>query len=196
MKKLTGSLYKEGETATNYNDSDYVELPIGAYVCKIVEVEDKEEWSSLAIYLDIAEGDYKGYFEKIYERTGAWVCRVFAKYTDRASSLFKKFCKAVNASNPGYLFNPFEDGTNADERTLIDKQVGMVFHIEEYRKADGSLGAVRTGQFPGFIRIEAAREGKFNQKLLERKELPTETPKTVPGFVAVNEDVVEGIQFN
>lgn len=172
MKKLKGNLYKEGETVTNYNDQDdFEQLPAGAYVCTITSVRDIEDKEYLYVEFDIAEGEHKDFFKRLNERINFWGGRVNLSYSDRnVARSFDKPCKTINANNPGFEFNPHEDGKNSDERTLIGKKIGVVLHEEEYEKD----GKVRTSMatYPwGIILIDKLKAGDFNKKLLDKKPL-------------------------
>lgn len=129
---------------TNVQEStDRERLAAGAYVCKITEVEDVPinpntgKGDYLRIHYDIAEGDFAGYYEGIREAHPDWtfVGSYIRSYKEAALGMFKRFCSAVSKSNGNYVF----DGkTNADEKTLIGKRIGLVLQEEEYIGNDGS----------------------------------------------------------
>ena len=64
--------------------------------------------------------------------------------------------------------NPYGDGKNSDEKTLIGKIFWVVLHEEEYEKNDGSIGTRITASATAFINEQQAKDGKFNKKLLEK----------------------------
>lgn len=168
MKKLKGNLYAPNETVQNYNDGSFEQLPAGVYRCKICLVRDDPEKEYLYVEYDIAEGEHAGYFERLSDRAGFWGGKIFLSYKDKAESLFKRALKAINATNGSYLFNPFSDGKNADEKTLIGKTFWVVLHEEEYEKSDGTIGSRMTASATAFLNESQAKEGKFNKKLLEK----------------------------
>lgn len=189
MKKLKGNLYKEGETPTNYTDTEYERLEPGAYVCKIVQVRDEEDKEYLYVEYDIAEGPNAGYYSRLQDRANFWGGRIYLSYKDKASNLFGRACKVINNANAPYVFNPFGDGKNADEKTLIGKLFGLVLHEEEYQKNDGSIGSRLNASATGIIDTEKAKTGKFNQKLLDRVPLKNTTstaPANTPDFMDVD----------
>lgn len=191
MKKLEGNLYKQGETVNNYSDSSFETLEPGAYICEIVDVIDHPDQEFLEIGYDIHEGALKGYFQRLSDRFSFWGGTFRAYYTDKAKDVFfAPFCKHINASNKGLEFNPFSDGKNADEHTLKKKLIGVVLHREIYTKADGSIGTRCSTDIKGVISVEAAKEGKFNKKLLADVDRTTDNN----GFKPVKEEV-EGILF-
>lgn len=188
MKKLKGNLYAPNETVQNYNDGSFEQLPAGVYRCKICQVRDDPEKEYLYVEYDIAEGDHAGYFERLSNRAGFWGGKIFLSYKDKAESLFKRALKAINATNGSYLFNPFSDGKNADEKTLIGKTFWVVLHEEEYEKSDGTTGSRMTASATAFLNESQAKEGKFNKKLLDkvaaRKSTATSPSGTdVPDFL-------------
>lgn len=188
MKKLKGNLYAPNETVQNYNDGSFEQLPAGVYRCKICLVRDDPEKEYLYVEYDIAEGEHAGYFERLSDRAGFWGGKIFLSYKDKAESLFKRALKAINATNSSYLFNPFSDGKNADEKTLIGKTFWVVLHEEEYEKSDGTIGSRMTASATAFLNESQAKEGKFNKKLLDkvaaRKSTTTSPSGTdVPDFL-------------
>ena len=188
MKKLKGNLYAPNETVQNYNDGSFEQLPAGVYCCKICQVKDEPDKEYLYVEYDIAEGEHAGYFERLSDRAGFWGGKIFLSYKDKAESLFKRALKAINATNGSYLFNPFSDGKNADEKTLIGKTFWVVLHEEEYEKSDGTTGSRMTASATAFLNESQAKEGKFNKKLLDkvaaRKSTATSPSGTdVPDFL-------------
>lgn len=90
-------------------------LPKGGYVCKIVKVEEgksKNGNDTVYIYLDIAEGEYAGYFLERYKKqtdpaTAKWPCVysqiVLDTTTKQASKGFKTFITSCEKSNAGFV---------------------------------------------------------------------------------------------
>lgn len=124
-------------------------LPAGGYKCTIVKAYEDTSKSGrpmLDVCLDIADGDYKGYFSRLYrsrkelnDRDGKetrWPCIMYILADEEAVGRFKGAVKAIEESNPGYSW----DGSGWDESTLKGKAVGAVFREEEYEKRDGSIG--------------------------------------------------------
>lgn len=187
MKTLKGNLYAPNETVQNYNDGSFEQLPAGVYCCKICQVKDEPDREYLYLEYDIAEGEHKGYFERLSDRAGFWGGRIYLSYKDKAESIFKRALKAINVSNGSYIFNPYGDGKNSDEKTLIGKIFWVVLHEEEYERNDGSIGTRITASATAFINEQQAKEGKFNKKLLEktsaRKRDNAPTTAETPDFM-------------
>ena len=187
MKKLKGNLYGPNETAQSYNDEQYEQLPPGLYYFKFCQVKDEPDKEYLYMEYDIAEGDHKGYFERLSNRAGFWGGNLRLYYTSKAENIFKRALKAINTANGTYEFNPFDDGKNADEKTLIGKNFWAVIHEVEYEKANGEIGSRMSVESTAFISDKKGREGNFNKKLLDkvvRKSNATSTNSTdVPDFL-------------
>ena len=56
MKKVDLSKVKEAGSGS------YKRLPVGGYVLRILKVVDVPEYNRLDFYYDIAEGEYKDYY--------------------------------------------------------------------------------------------------------------------------------------
>lgn len=187
MKTLKGNLYAPNETVQNYNDGSFEQLPAGVYCCRICQVKDDPIREYLYVEYDIDEGPFKDYFSRLSDRAGFWGGRIYLSYKDKAESIFKRALKAINITNGSYVFNPFGDGKNADEKTLIGKIFWVVLHEEEYEKNDGSTGTRITASATAFINEQQAKEGKFNKKLLEkttaRRQAAASTSAETPDFM-------------
>lgn len=122
---------------TNVKEAgDFSRPAPGAYICTIKKVEDNTEKEYLMITFDITEGDYAGYYDQLREDHPDWSDPglYYRSYRSTALGFFKRFCSAVSKSNPGFNF----DGqTNADEKTLAGKKIGLVLREEEYYGNDG-----------------------------------------------------------
>lgn len=167
---------------TNVEEAkDFTGLPAGAYICTITSAEDLPEKEYLKVGVDIAEGEFKGYYSKRKEDHPDWdwgsvgvYCR---SYKEKALGMFKRFCSSVSKSNGNFVF---DGGTvNADEKSLVGKKIGIVFQEEEYYGNDGEKRTrlIVNKEFP--ISDLAA------QKVPKKKELPVEQPTGGP----INEEI-------
>ena len=123
---------------SNVNEAGEFSRPsAGAYICIIRNAEDIPDKEYLRITYDIAEGDFKGYYDDLRGSHPEWNVGTYTRsYKTTALSFFKRFCSAVSKSNGNFVF----DGNtiNADERTLIGKKIGIVLQDEEYYGNDGN----------------------------------------------------------
>lgn len=124
------------DTAAAYTD-DFEVLPAGGYVCGIKQAKKDFSQSGkemLVLCLDIAEGEYAGYFQRQFDSMkeknpdAKWGC-VFRQLTSSVS-FFKGLTTCIQASNQGYTWN-------FDESTLQNKLVGMLFGREQYMNSKG-----------------------------------------------------------
>lgn len=160
-----------------FNDS--TRLPAGAYICVIRNVKDVSEKEYLKVTYDVAEGEYKGYYDSFRENhpDWEWIGSYTKSYKEKALPMFKRFCTAVSRSNAGFVFDG--GAVNSDERTLIGKRLGIVLREEEYY---GNDGEVRT-------RLSVAREFPVDE--LNKQKVPTlkklqQEKQDANGFVGIN----------
>ena len=144
--------------------SDFTRLNAGGYVGIIKSAEDYENEMtgnrSLKICCDIAEGEFKDYFQKSFDsntdENKKWdnnSTRYFG-LSETALPFLKGFITAVENSNPGYKWD-------WDEKKLVGKKVGIVYKYEEYEKQDGSK-AVKTklSQFRSIDKLDQVNQNK------------------------------------
>lgn len=156
----------------------YEELPVGGYVCKIMKAEEKQNRSSgsrLDIYIDIAEGDYRGFYANAYksdtreDKKWSGVFRLNipkedgSKNDDYAINGFNNFIGCVEESNPGYHWA-------WDEATLKDKTVCLVFRREEYQKQNCDYAwSVKPFKVITLENCRAEKFGKYDDKPMKNK---------------------------
>lgn len=163
---------------------EFVKLPPGGYICLVVNAEiaySKAGNPMLTLYLDIAEGEFKGYFGEATKRTqasnpnkrwdtgGVYRQSIFTK-DNKVSPFFKGLLNLLTQDNPGAKVNP-----DAFEPDCFDAAtIGFVFAEEEYKFND-KTGVRVVPKTPKTV--EDIRSGNF--KIPELKNKPAqETPKT------------------
>ena len=114
-----------------------LEVKPGAYIVKILKVEDIQDKEYLKIYFDFYDGEYKGACEKYKKDNGEYphAGSFIRSYKDTATRFFKAFITAVEKSNARTNYR-----WNWDERTLEGKYFVAVFGEEEFEKNDGTIG--------------------------------------------------------
>lgn len=120
---------------SNVQETNDSRLPAGGYVCKYTKVEDVSDKEYLAMEYDIARGEFAGYYSSLSDQLGFWGGKYNRSYKEKALPFFKRMCSAVSKSNNGFVFDA---ETNADEKTLVGKLVGLVLCEEEYIGNDGN----------------------------------------------------------
>ena len=126
------------DTAKTYSETE--KLPAGGYVVKIMAATEETASngnSFLKISFDIAEGEYKGYYERKYrtanENDKKWKGNINlyvpledgSEQDEYTASKFKTSIMNIEESNPGYHWD-------WDEKKLKGKIVGCIFREKEY----------------------------------------------------------------
>ena len=155
--------------------TSFKRLTPNGYSVKILKVEDHPEKEYLKIYFDIVKGDDKGYFKKQYDgdtrKEKKWpnAGTFIRSYKDSAASMFKGFTNAIEKSNKGYQWN-------FDEKTLVNKVVGLIIADEQYQNQKGQ---VRVRNYVAAVRsVETIEKGEYEIPAL--KELTTTKTTTAP----------------
>jgi len=160
----------------------YETLPAGNYIGKVVMVEEaisKTNKEMLKIYLDIAEGEYAGFFQELYRddtrEEKKWPCIVNQLTQDKNGNCnrgLKTFISAVAASNPG--FDPNAVWGDNFCNCFRDKRVGVSFREEEWINQNNekrtSVKAYR------FFAADAIEE--------QEMPLPKLLPESAPSYFA------------
>lgn len=167
-------------------------LPVGGYVCEIKSAKEEVynssngEFRFLVLAIDVAEGEYAGFWKKDYDGNTAddkkWrgTFRISVPKDDGTEQdgwtkrTFGNFIWAVQESNPGYVWN-------WDEKTLKGKKLGVLYRNKEW-EMNGNTGW--TTEAGGAISVDDCRAGKF--KMLKDKPLknrPVLTQNNTPDTV-------------
>ena len=171
MKKVDLSKVKEAGSGS------YKRLPVGGYVLRILKVVDVPEYNRLDFYYDIAEGEYKDYYNERYKantnENKKWGGRFSKSYdanNERALPFFKQFVTAVQNSNKGFVWD------EEHEQQFVKKLVGATFREEEFV---GQNGKVAVSCKPDmFHSVDKIRSGDFT--IREIKRLTTTKATTAP----------------
>lgn len=117
-----------------------VSLPAGGYICTIVGAVDMFSNSGkpmLVLLLDIAEGEYAGYFRRQFENAkektpeAKWNCVYRQLVEGKSLPFFKGLITSIEESNGSFKWN-------FDEKNLIGKKIGAIFGREQYVANDGN----------------------------------------------------------
>ena len=137
---------------------DFKTLPIGAYECVIINAVENHNQdtgkTTLKVMVDIAEGEFKGYYQKRFDENNnadkKWdnnATRYLAFQGDNVS-YFKGFITCIESSNVGYKWD-------WDETKLSGKKICGIFQYEEYEKQDGTKAVkVRLNKFRSLDKIK------------------------------------------
>lgn len=167
--------------------SERENLPVGAYVCKIVTAgvrtykksDGSGSFDRLEVAFDIQEGDFAGHYQKDFDsqrnEDKKWkgVLRLYIPVDDGSEKdewtkrIFKGFTDSLEASNLGYHWD-------WEEKSLKGKMVGILFRNEQW--AMGERSGWKAQPFRA-LAVDAVRGGKFT------------IPKARPNKNAVSIDV-------
>lgn len=175
MIGITG--YKQAE-ATSF--SGLPKLQPGGYVVKILNIKvEPTDWGSrLAIQFDIAEGEFKGFFDKLYKATpDEWEnkkwkgsMRLSIPHNTGDETKFKKslgyFKSQIQAFENSNANLHIDCERDWDENVLKGKVVGALFNEKEWEK-DGKTGWFT--QCKRFVPANDTRSGNFT--IPKREEL-------------------------
>ena len=177
MKKIENYEAVEASTGT------FARPTAGGYICRIIEVEDvplneQGKGDYLKVEYDIAEGEFKDYYNDQYARWGGnWYASFIRSYKEKALGMFKHFTNCVEQSNAGYFWDWNEKG-------LIGKVIGLVIGEEEYKN---NAGEVKTRLVVTQVKtVEEIKNGDFKVPAL--KKLPEASTASVPAFVPAADD--------
>ena len=126
---------------------DFEPLELGGHICKIMKIEETQSRNGkdmIMIYLDIAEGEQKGYYTEQYRNDNRpnkkWGCIVYQLLEDNYGNTnrgFKTFINAVEKSNSGFDQNAIWDEHFCDY--FKNKLIGGIFGREQYENDKGDL---------------------------------------------------------
>ena len=164
MKAFNG--YEEAKEAAKYSGGE--KLPIGAYVCKILNVQyvtgDNGNSDRIDILFDVAEGDHKDFFKKQYDANTSedkkWKGRksIYVPKDDGSEkdgwtkNSFAKWTNAFEDSNDGYKWDWNENKWKGLIVGIVYGQTGTVIEGKEIvyhePRIPCAASAVRDGSAP------------------------------------------------
>ena len=194
--------FKDYATTKAYTDA--TELPKGGYVCKVLNAQVKEGKNGkyVQIAYDIAEGDFKDYFKKLYDakkdEDKKWSTYYFLNIPKDDGSekdgwtkrTFKTFTNALEDSNEGYKWD-------WDEKKWKNKLIGLVFG-ETGTVIEGKEVVYTDCRFP--IEVQTVREGKAPEAKFKARNgygdsKPATTQDGSTEFMNIPDDINEELPF-
>ena len=170
-------------------------LPAGGYVCSILSAKEETfSWGSrLALAIDVAEGDYAGFFKRDFDSNDRedkkWrgIYRVNIPKDDGSEMdawtkrSFGNFIYSVQESNPGFSWD-------WDEKKLKGKKLGVLYRNREW-EMDNRTGW--TTEAAGSCTVEDIHNGKFRLP----KDKPLKHKDTVAAPVLEEVDDEDQLPF-
>ncbi len=180
-----------GFKARKVSNSNFPELPVGGYVCKILSarLENGQYGEQLVITYDVTEGEYANFWKTAYDadtrddKKWSGVCYISVpSETDEEwkRKAFENLIYAVEESNSGYHWDWNELG-------LKGKAVGIVIGEKEKLSRDGtqvftntvargtaSVPDIRNNEFtiPKKKKVKKSESAEFTETKESADELP------------------------
>ena len=157
------------------NGGGFKRIPDGAYIVGIKKVTDNPEKQYLRLELDVCKGEYKNWYQKLYDadkrETKYWPRDgvLVRSYSDKALPFFKGFSTSVTKSNKNFNWE-------WDEQKLVNKVFGVVIGTEEYERQNGGIG--KRPYIASVHSVETIEKGEYEIPAL--KELTTTKATTAP----------------
>ena len=157
------------------NGDGFKRIPDGAYIVRIKKVTDNPEKKYLRLELDVCKGEYKNWYQKLYDadkrETKYWPRDgvLVRSYSDKALPFFKGFITSVTKSNKNFNWE-------WDEQKLVNKVFGVVIGTEEYERQNGGIG--KRPYIASVHSVETIEKGEYEIPAL--KELTTTKATTAP----------------
>ena len=157
------------------NGGGFKRIPDGAYIVGIKKVTDNPEKQYLRLELDVCKGEYKNWYQKLYDadkrETKYWPRDgvLVRSYSDKALPFFKGFITSVTKSNKNFNWE-------WDEQKLVNKVFGVVIGTEEYERQNGGIG--KRPYIASVHSVETIEKGEYEIPAL--KELTTTKATTAP----------------
>lgn len=190
---------------------EFQALPKGKYVCKIRQVAEVTEedrnghkWRKFVILYDIAEGEYKDFYDKQFKAEketnpkAKWRGVFKQNMDDKGTPWLKGVITAIERSN-NITFQWDKEG---NEKTLIDKKFGGLFGRRQYEKNDGKR--VMVTELRNIRSVAGLTEAEVPEDILLSDEPVGRPPQTQvapqssvgDGFMNIPDGVEdEGIPF-
>ena len=141
------------------NDGTFRQLPADGYVVKVVDVIDEPDKERVWLVIDIAEGEYEGYYADAYGIQHPNAHRILMSYKPTALGMLKGRLKLIDACNPGF------DSAAAFEADKWELFHGRVFGLAcGHQLYESNTGETR--EKPDWFHakwktVDAIRDGKF-----------------------------------
>ena len=182
----------------------FQQLPKGAYVVRIKAAKEEEnksgKGSHLKIAFDIAEGEYRAFYENMYngqaDENKKWpndATYMLNIPTDSSESYiwdnWNTFFADLEDSNNGFVFA-------GDPKTLKDKLIGGKFHIEQTEYNGKIYNHTRLKWTCVAADVRNGKAGALpNDKLIAGSATPNAPKTDANGFMEIPEGMDEEVPF-
>lgn len=150
------------------------QLPAGAYVCAIMDVEQNDAKEYTVLTFDIMEGPKAEFF-----KNSQYPPRMWLSWKPSALGMLKGRLEKIQADNPGF---DAMAAFNNNAQLFVAKKCGVVFRAEEYvdkRTGEVKMGSPRPDRI---VPVSDVRAGKV--KAPDPKTLSDEDVARLGGYRA------------
>lgn len=146
------------ETFNNVEESTggFKRLPVGGYVCKIIDAIDDPKNEFVKIIFDIAEGEHKGFFADDPE----WTHTTRVYYKGGAAGMYKRFYMNLSRDNASFDLATYEQ-TPTYVGMFKNLLFGAVFREYKYIGQDGTPKTLV--EIGNTCRVDDIRKNKFEE---------------------------------
>lgn len=172
-------------------DSDFARLPVGGYVCRILKMEESTSRNGqpyVIVFFDIAEGEQKDFFEKLYRRDKSSASREADAKWRGTYNLFPLTRDGLtNPSFKGMMScieksNDCQVDWHSDYNQFKGRLVGLMFREEEFEHGTGSRRRVGVAVRPFAARtVDFIRSNSFDMPRRRTLSDKAYTPAPVRG---------------
>lgn len=166
----------KGYNEVSESNGDYQKLPAGGYVCRIINVElgERNGRPQIRIAVDIAEGEYAGYFARQnrdkWSKSAVFTRYIYDESEKHITSALKSLLANIERSNADFAL---DDLTRFNENSLVGKLCGFTFGEREYEHNE-KIYTTTEVKFP--TTVDKIRSGNFKTPPIQPLEVAYPSP--------------------
>ena len=161
------------------SDGNFKPLPAGPYVASIVDAIDHADRENVEVIFDIAEGEFKGYYDDDFGKKHPYAHHFYMSYrTEGGLRMTKARLMRIKDSNPG--FDPFAAWDAGRLDMFKNRLVGV--NLQEEEKPSGKT-VLEVCQV---VSAQDVRDGKV--KVRPKKELEGKPSSSTSGSMPADDD--------
>ena len=135
------------------------QLPVGAYVARITDVEDHPRDEYLLVTGDVAEGEHAGHYSDDFGKRNPYTHQFRRYYSEKSARFFKSFLVQLEQSNRG-RFSVEAWNERQDERAFVGLEIGVLVQTRQYTNTKGEDKSVN--EVRETCAAQAVRHGDYS----------------------------------
>lgn len=161
---------------------EFESIKPGAYICKILQVQDEINKEYLKIKFDVVDGEFKDFFTNRFQLDN-WSNQgtTYRSYKDTATKFFRAFITAIEKSNAKNNYR-----WDWNEQSLVGKYFVAVFGEEEYLDKNNEIQI--SVKVQDIRSIPALREGKIELPKLKKLKIKSVESTTTNNNYDISDD--------